>query len=155
MKKRLGIMILTLMLIQLGTVHVYAQDWDFPRPRVHDLTPEELEVLEGKIQNYVIGKTAISVINTLMMSYILWFYYVMYKENGSKFSLALIALSAALMIFSASKLIVEGESRMIRSYSSLNGSRITSRRCLECLRLSKVISSLRWVISPGSKSRFS
>lgn len=102
MKKKIGIMILVLVLIQLGSVHVSAQNWEFPRPRVHDLTPEELQILESKIQSYVMGKTAISVINTLMMSYIMWFYYVMYRENGSKFSLGLIALSAALMIFSLS-----------------------------------------------------
>ncbi len=100
MKKSLGIIVLALVLVQLGTVHVYAQEWEFPRPRVYDMSAEELAELEGKIQNYVMGKTVISVINTLMMSYILWFYYVMYRENGSKFSLGLIALSAALLIYS-------------------------------------------------------
>lgn len=99
MKKSLGIIALILVLVQLGTVHVYAQEWEFPRPRVHDMSAEELAELEGKIQNYVMGKTLISVINTLMMSYILWFYYMMYRENGSKFSLGLIALSGALMIY--------------------------------------------------------
>ena len=52
------------------------------------------------MQNYLIGKTVISVINTVMMGYIMWFYYVMYMENSSKFSLGLIALSAALLVYS-------------------------------------------------------
>ena len=100
MKKRLGIILLALVLIQFSVVNVFGQDWDFPRPRVQDLSPEELQELENRIQTYITGKTIVSVINSLLMAYIMWFYYVMYRENGSKFSLGLIALSAALLVYS-------------------------------------------------------
>ncbi len=100
MKKRLGIILLALVLIQFVAVNVYGQNWDIPNPRVRDLTPEELEELENRMETYFMGKTVVSVINSLLMAYILWFYYVMYRENGSKFSLGLIALSAALLMYS-------------------------------------------------------
>lgn len=100
MKKKLGIILIALVLIQFSTVNVYGQDPQFPRPRFNDLTPEELQELEERMQNYLMGKTVISVINTLMMGYIMWFYYVMYMENRSRFSLGLIALSTALLVYS-------------------------------------------------------
>jgi hypothetical protein len=80
--------------------NVYGQIWDAPRPHIKDLSPEELQEFENSIQSYIRGKTVVSVINSLLMAYIMWFYYVMYKENGSKFALGLIALSAALLIYS-------------------------------------------------------
>jgi hypothetical protein len=100
MKKGLGIMLLALVLIQFTALNVYGQDRDYQKPRVKDLSPEELQELENRIQFYFRGKTAVSVINSLLMAYIMWFYYVMYRENGSKFSLGLIALSSALFVYS-------------------------------------------------------
>ena len=100
MKKELGIILLALVMIQFTVMNVHSQDFDLPRPRVQDLSPEELEELEARIQTYVMGKTVVSVINSLLMAYIMWFYYIMYRENGSKFSLGLIALSAALLVYS-------------------------------------------------------
>jgi len=100
MKKTLGIILLALVMIQFTAVNVHGQIWDIPNPRVRDLSPEELEELENRIQTYMMGKTVVSVINTLLMTYIMWFYYVMYRENRSKFSLGLIALSTALMVYS-------------------------------------------------------
>ncbi len=100
MKKKLGIILVALVLIQLTAVTVQAQDFRFPKPRVKDLSPEELQELENRIMTYMVGKTAVSLINTALMTYIMWFYYVLYRENGSKFSLGLIALSAALMVYS-------------------------------------------------------
>ena len=100
MKKTFGIILLALVMIQFTAVNVHGQIWDIPNPRVRDLSPEELEELENRIQTYMMGKTVVSVINTLLMTYIMWFYYVMYRENRSKFSLGLIALSTALMVYS-------------------------------------------------------
>ena len=100
MKKTFGIILLALVMIQFTAVNVHGQIWDIPNPRVRDLSPEELEELENRIQTYMMGKTVVSVINALLMTYILWFYYVMYRENRSKFSLGLIALSTALMVYS-------------------------------------------------------
>lgn len=122
MKKRLGIILLALVLVQLATVNVYGQQWDFPRPpKIRDLTPEEIQELEAKMQAYVTGKTVVSVINTLLMGYIMWFYYVMYKENGSRFSLGLIALSAALMVYSlaSNPLLLQMISRQGYGYAGL------------------------------------
>ena len=100
MKKTFGIILLALVMIQFTAVNVHGQIWDIPNPRVRDLSPDELEELENRIQTYMMGKTVVSVINTLLMTYIMWFYYVMYRENRSKFSLGLIALSTALMVYS-------------------------------------------------------
>jgi hypothetical protein len=66
------------------------------------LTPEELQELQNRIEAYIMGKTVVSAVNSILMAYIMWFYYRMYRENGSKFSLGLIALSAALLVYSIS-----------------------------------------------------
>jgi hypothetical protein len=100
MKKRLGIILLALVLIQFTVVNVYCQDKVIPREKVKDLSPEELQELEDKMELYFSRKTMISSVNSLLMAYIMWFYYSMYRENGSKFSLGLIALSAALLVYS-------------------------------------------------------
>lgn len=102
MKKKLGLILLTLVLIQFAAVNVYGQELRMPRPNFRDLSPEEIEELETRMHNYLTGKTIVSTVNTLLMAYILWFYYAMYRENGSKFSLGLIALSAALLVYSIS-----------------------------------------------------
>lgn len=101
MKKRLGIILLALVLVQFAAVNVYGQDFRIPKPRLEDMTPEEIQELENRMEAYFTGKTIISIVNSVLMAYIMWFYYVMYKENGSKFSLGLIALSGALLVYSA------------------------------------------------------
>lgn len=100
MKKTIGIILLTLVLIQFTVVNVYGENRDLPRRRIRDLSPEDIQELENSIHSYIMGKTVISVINSLLMAYIMWFYYMMYRENGSKFSLGLIALSASLLVYS-------------------------------------------------------
>lgn len=105
MRKRLGIILLVLVFIQFTVVNVYSQERipkesDIPREKIKDLSPEELQKLQEKMELYFSRKTIISSINSILMVYIMWFYYSMYKENGSKFSLGLIALSAALLVYS-------------------------------------------------------
>ena len=100
MKKKLGIILLALVLVQFTVVNVYGQDLGPPRPRFQDMTPEELAELQAQMEVYYTRKSIGTAINSVMMAYILWFYYVMYKENRSKFSLGLIALSGALLVHS-------------------------------------------------------
>jgi hypothetical protein len=99
MKKRLGIILLMLVLVQFTAVNMFSQD---KREREKDLSPEDLQELEDKLEIYFSRKSVVSTINSLLMAYIMWFYYMMYRENKSKFSLGLIALSGALLVYSIS-----------------------------------------------------
>lgn len=102
MKKKLGIILLALLLVQFSVGVVYGQVYRIPKPRFQDMTPEELAELQAQIEAYYMRKSVGTAINAVMMAYILWFYYRMYRENGSRFSLGLIALSAALLVHSLS-----------------------------------------------------
>ncbi len=102
MKKVIGIILLALVMVQFTAVNVYGDTVFVPRPRIPDFSPEELQELQNRIEAYIMGKTVVSAVNSILMAYIMWFYYMMYRENGSKFSLGLIALSAALLVYSIS-----------------------------------------------------
>lgn len=101
MKKRIAVAILVLLLVQFTVPQASAQRRPM-RPPLRDFSPEQLELLEARIETYVRWKTLISALNIGLMLYIAVFYYQLYRENGSKFSLGLTALSLALLVYSVS-----------------------------------------------------
>jgi hypothetical protein len=110
MRRKIGIILLILILAQFTVVNAYGQEKDMQKDqekdrwerKLKDLTPDEVESLENLINNYFWGKTVFSTINLLLMAYLTWFHYVIYRGNKSNFSLGLIALSAALLVYSLS-----------------------------------------------------
>ena len=104
MRKTVAFIVLALIMVHTVTV-ARAQLWDRPspwRPRFNETTQEKLHEFGRRIENYVTGKIIISSLNFLLYGYITFFYVVLYRENRSKFSLALVGLSAVLLVYSIS-----------------------------------------------------
>jgi len=102
MKKMLGGLLVALVLVQFTVVNVFGAEWGFPGPMFSDLDEAEIREIEAKIHSFMFVKTVVSVVNTVLMSYLLWFYYSMYREKGSTFLIGLIALSFAMLLYSLS-----------------------------------------------------
>ena len=104
MRKTAAFIILALIMVQTVVI-ASAQPGEkfFPwRPRFNETTPDKLREFERRIETYVIGKIVISSLNFLLYGYITYFYLKLYRENESKFSLALAGLSVVLLVYSVS-----------------------------------------------------
>jgi len=104
MRNKLVLTLFALMLILSTAVMVSAQpDQRFPwRPRFNESDPETLEKFGRQIENYITFRIVLSGLNTVLYGYILYLYTQLYRETNSKFSLALMALSAVLLIYAIS-----------------------------------------------------
>ena len=104
MRRTAAFIILALIMVQTVVI-VSAQPGErfFPwRLRFNETTPDKLREFERRIETYVIGKIVISSLNFLLYGYITYFYLKLYRENESKFSLALAGLSVVLLVYSVS-----------------------------------------------------
>ncbi|MFH2110327.1 MAG: hypothetical protein ABIJ47_03585 [Candidatus Bathyarchaeota archaeon] len=104
MRRTATFIILALIMVQTVVI-VSAQPGERPypwRPRFNETTPDKLREFERRIETYVIGKIVISSLNFLLYGYITYFYLKLYRENESKFSLALAGLSVVLLVYSVS-----------------------------------------------------
>ena len=104
MRRTAAFIILALIMVQTVVI-VSAQPGERPfpwRPRFNETTPDKLREFERRIETYVIGKIVISSLNFLLYGYITYFYLKLYRENESKFSLALAGLSVVLLVYSVS-----------------------------------------------------
>jgi hypothetical protein len=103
MKKKLIVILFTVILVLSITPRVYAQPKRrFPwRPRFNESDPETLMRFEKHIENYITFRIVISSINMILYGYILYLYTQLYRETNSKFSLGLILLSGALLVYSS------------------------------------------------------
>jgi hypothetical protein len=102
MKKKLISILFTVILALSLMPTVYAKPgqrlpW---RPRFNESDPETLKRFEKHIENYITFRIVISSINMILYGYILYLYTQLYRETSSKFSLGLILLSGALLIYS-------------------------------------------------------
>ena len=105
MRNKLVMTLFALMLILSTTVVVVSAQPDqrYPwRPRFNTSDPATLEKLERNIENYITFRIILSGINMILYGYILFVYTTIYRETSSKFSLALMALSAVLLIYAIS-----------------------------------------------------
>lgn len=102
MKRKLVITLFALLLVLSTAVMVSAQpDRRFPwRPRFNESDPETLDKFEKQIENYITYRIILSSLNMILYGYILYLYIQLYRETTSKFSLGLILLSGALLIYS-------------------------------------------------------
>lgn len=105
MKKRKTLFLLLLMVAvatQLAAAQAQPRQKYPPnfKPRFNETDPEILREFERRIEVYVAGRIIVSSINILLYGYITYFYIRLYRENESKFSLGLTALSIALLIYS-------------------------------------------------------
>jgi len=67
-----------------------------------DIDPEDIPELREQFERYFIGKSVTSVINTLLLLYLFYIYYEIYKNTKSQFSLGLIIMTIALLLFTVS-----------------------------------------------------
>jgi hypothetical protein len=67
-----------------------------------DIDPEDLPHLRSMLATYVIGKMVIAAVNTVLLLYLLRSYYQLYQTSKSSFSLGLVMMSVALLMFTLS-----------------------------------------------------
>ena len=100
-EQRLGLLLLGLVFIVLAfDVMAWAQPLDGhpwrPRP---DIYPEDLPELRAMMLRYFWGKSIIGAINAVLLLYLLIVYYRVYRETKSQFSLGLVMMSTAFLLF--------------------------------------------------------
>ncbi|MBW1723027.1 MAG: hypothetical protein JRJ78_13345 [Deltaproteobacteria bacterium] len=104
MKKHQALALLVLLAAAVPLVAAQAQPRRrFPQdftPRFNETDPELLREFERRIGLFITGRIIVSSINILLYGYLTFFYLRLYRENESKFSLGLTALSIALLIYS-------------------------------------------------------
>ena len=105
MKNKLTLTLFALILVLSTVVIVSAQVEPAPkspwRPRFNETNPQEIQDFERQIENYIKFRIVLSGVNMILYGYILYMYAMLYTETRSKFSLGLMALSAVLLIYSA------------------------------------------------------
>ncbi len=72
------------------------------RPRFNETSPERIREFERIMETYIVGRVVVSSLNILLYGYITYFYVKLYRENQSKFSLALAGLSVVLLVYALS-----------------------------------------------------
>jgi hypothetical protein len=70
------------------------------RPNLEEYDRETLKELSILMANYIKGKSVLNSINTILLLYLLFIYYGVYRDTKSTFSLGLVFLSSALLIYS-------------------------------------------------------
>lgn len=96
---------LAMMLVSVASImRASAQAEEHPLfPRLPpDIDPEDLPRLRSLLATYVIGKTIIAAVNTVLLLYLLRSYYGLYRMSKSSFSLGLVMMSVALLLFTLS-----------------------------------------------------
>jgi hypothetical protein len=109
MKKGLQALLIMIIIISTSISHIYGMPFGGPphkprpwRPRFNETDPATLEQIAQRIETMVKGKIVLSSINIILYTYITLFYYSLYRENKSSFSLSLVGLCIALLVYSIS-----------------------------------------------------
>ena len=99
-RKRILLSGTVILLVLLNTVVVWGQPKGqyFPRPPF-DVDPEDLPRIRRLLEGYFIGRSIISVINSILLLYLLLVYYGIYRETGSSFSIGLMVTAITLLIY--------------------------------------------------------
>ncbi|MCW4051028.1 MAG: hypothetical protein NWE89_14970 [Candidatus Bathyarchaeota archaeon] len=93
------------------------------RPNLKDLDAEKLERISDRLVLYMKGKAIVMTINTVLLGYLTWFYLRLYRKNDAVFSLGLMLLSGALLLYSLSSnplVYLLGDSRELRWLAAFN-----------------------------------
>ena len=83
-----------------SVLSTYAQPNRFNPP--FNIDPEDIPELREHFERYFIGKSITSILNTLLLLYLIYIYYGIYKTTKSQFSLGLIVMTIALLLFTIS-----------------------------------------------------
>jgi len=97
-------LLLALILINLSTVAVVSAQLPrkpFQRPPF-DVDPEDIPKIRKLLATYFMGKTITSIVNSVLLLYLLLVYYGIYSNTKSQFSLGLMVMSVALITFTVS-----------------------------------------------------
>ncbi|HEX9913511.1 MAG TPA: hypothetical protein VGB32_01200 [Candidatus Bathyarchaeia archaeon] len=102
MRKTTAFIILAVIMAQ-AIAFAYAQPMEGNpppfRPRFNETSPEKIREFERIMETYIVGRIVISSLNIVLYGYITYFYVRLYRENESKFSLALAGLSVVLLVY--------------------------------------------------------
>ncbi len=106
MRKRVWIagLLLALIFVNLSSVTVVSAQLPrrpFPRPPF-DIDPEDIPRIQRLLVTYFIGKTVTSLVNSVLLLYLLLVYFGIYRSTRSQFSLGLMVMSVALITFTVS-----------------------------------------------------
>jgi len=106
MRNRVWIAGLILAIILFNLSNVTAVSAQLPRKPFQrppfDVDPEDLPKIRTLLATYFIGKTITSIVNSVLLLYLLLVYYGIYRNTKSSFSLGLMVMSVALMTFTIS-----------------------------------------------------
>jgi hypothetical protein len=103
-RTRLAVVILAVTLVcAASVVPASAQLGDSPlgRPRP-DVVPDDLPRIRRLLASYFVGRTITSAVNSILLLYLLLVYYGIYRDTKSSFSLGLVIMSAAMLLFTVS-----------------------------------------------------
>jgi hypothetical protein len=90
--------IILLVLSNIGVVWGQPKGQYSPRPPF-DVDPDDLPRIRRLLEGYFIGRSVISVINSILLLYLLLVYYGIYRETGSSFSLGLVVTAITLLTY--------------------------------------------------------
>lgn len=106
MRKRVWVagVLLALIFVNLSSVTAVSAQLPrrpFPRPPF-DIDPEDIPKIQRLLATYFIGKTVTSLVNSVLLLYLLLVYFGIYRSTKSQFSLGLMVMSVALITFTVS-----------------------------------------------------
>lgn len=106
MRRKTGVKIAFLAIVLVGLTMVslvWAQPGEsWPWRERPDIKAEDLPRIQRLLSNYFIGKTITSTLNAILLLYLIYVYYSIYRSTRSSFSLGLIIMSVALFLFAMS-----------------------------------------------------
>jgi len=90
-----------ILLVLVGPLNTLYSIFGHPgRPLLELMTPEQLMEISNMLVLYIEGRTVLAIINTCLLLYLMWFYYNIYRETRSNFSLCLVLFAATLFLYS-------------------------------------------------------
>jgi len=105
MNKRVRVIIIVAGLVALFILRFFAFTLYgyFPsqldRPRLENLTPEQLKEISSYLAIYIKGKTILGFLNSILLIYLLYLQVKIYRSTKTNFSLTLILCFTALFLY--------------------------------------------------------
>jgi hypothetical protein len=72
------------------------------RPRLEELTPQQLQEISNMMALYIKGRSVLDLINAVLLIYLMVMYARIYRDTKTTFSLCLVLFSFTLLLYSIS-----------------------------------------------------